>query len=62
MSNMGHCRFSNTLNDLQDCIDNLLMIDSLEELSDFERQAAEEMRDRIEDYITNYDNLAEGQQ
>lgn len=60
MSNMGHCRFSNTLDDLQDCIDNLLMMDSLEELSDFERQAAEEMRDRIEDYITNYDNLAEG--
>jgi len=42
MSNMSYCRFQNTLPDLQDCEDALFRI-SLDDLSEEERHAAEEL-------------------
>ena len=36
MSNMGYCRFRNTLSDLEDCIEH---IDYPDELSDEEKEA-----------------------
>lgn len=37
MSNMSYCRFRNTLNDLDDCVDN--MDTRLDELGDDEKRA-----------------------
>lgn len=41
MSNMSYCRFSNTVNDLYDCFDN--MDEQTDELSDGERKARLEL-------------------
>lgn len=64
MSNMSYCRFENTSGDLQDCIDSLEnpeypKDDLLENLSDRERTAADEMREQCETYIRIYDEKIE---
>lgn len=55
MANMSYCRFSNTSNDLFDCIAALTRIadeeESWDDLSHEEQQAALKMRDRCEDFI-----------
>ncbi len=56
---MGYCRFQNTLAALQECVDALEQMGSLEELSDSEKQAAEELVYRAEDYIQFYNGLEE---
>ena len=44
MANMSYCRFQNTVNDLQDCVDADGMYDP-EDLSDDERRARERLID-----------------
>ena len=70
MSNMSYCRFQNTSNDLQDCIDALdnYVEDTLEDedgltnLSKNEKRAAEDMRQQCETYIRIYDEAEEAKE
>ena len=64
MSNMSYCRFQNTSNDLQDCIDSLDNFDASEEeglssLSENERRAAEDMYQQCETYIRIFEEAEE---
>ena len=65
MSNMSYCRYQNTSQDLQDCIDNLdspeYEDEKLENLSRSERSAAEDMREQCETYIRLYDEAMEAE-
>ncbi len=40
LANMGHCRFQNTLRDLRDCYEALADMDSLDNISPDEKDAA----------------------
>lgn len=51
MSNMSYCRFSNTLEDFSDCVDNLYEI---EEASAREQIAAEKLYEQALQYIKIY--------
>lgn len=70
MSNMSYCRFQNTSNDLQDCIDALdnYIEDMLEDedeltnLSKNEKRAAEDMRQQCETYIRIFDEAEEAKE
>lgn len=70
MSNMSYCRFQNTSNDLQDCIDALdnYVEDTLEDedgltnLSKNEKRAAEDMRQQCETYIRIFDEAEEAKE
>lgn len=61
MANMSYCRFSNTSNDLFDCIAALTRIaneeESWDDLSHEEQRAALKMRDRCEDFIELFDEI-----
>ena len=67
---MSYCRFQNTSNDLQDCIDALdnYVEDTLEDedgltnLSKNEKRAAEDMRQQCETYIRIYDEAEEAKE
>lgn len=48
MSNMGYCRFRNTLTDFRDCLE---AIESGEELSPEEQKAAKKLFEAAKDYI-----------
>ncbi len=48
MSNMGYCRFQNTLSDLRDCVEAL---EDGKKLSDEERAAADRMVEVAETFI-----------
>ena len=54
MGNMSYCRFTNTLEDLRDCYDN---IDDIEDLSEEEARARERLiklcKDIADDYGVN---------
>lgn len=45
MSNMGHCRFENTLHDLRECCEVLTGLDSFDFLSESEASAAKQLID-----------------
>ena len=67
---MSYCRFQNTSNDLQDCIDALdnYVEDTLEDedgltnLSKNEKRAAEDMRQQCETYIRIFDEAEEAKE
>ena len=42
MANMSYCRFQNTLGDLEDCFEN---IDDIQNMSDEEKEAREQLID-----------------
>lgn len=67
MSNMSYCRFENTAQDLQDCIDSLDNFngdkeEGYENLSRSEKSSADEMREMCETYIRIYDEVEEAAQ
>ena len=49
MSNMGYCRFQNTVRDLEDCYEHLN--ENLEELSDSELSARERLVKLCQDIV-----------
>ena len=67
---MSYCRFQNTSEDLQDCIDALDNYDEelvededgLTNLSNNERRAAEDIRQQCETYIRIFDEAEEAEE
>lgn len=67
---MSYCRFQNTSEDLQDCIDALDNYgedipedeDGLTNLSKDERRAAEDLRQQCETYIRIFDEAEEAEE
>lgn len=57
MSNMSHCRFHNTYQDLKDCIQALNEIDDLNELSQPEWEFATRMIKLCQQYIDSYEDF-----
>lgn len=62
MSNMSYCRFENTSNDLQECIDALAGIKKFDELSDSEMQKAQEMYDQCQTYMRLFEEQEEAEE
>jgi hypothetical protein len=58
MANMSHCRFENTLSDLQDC-QRALDDDFLESLSESERRAAERLIRVCKEISDDYGDFAQ---
>ena len=56
MSNMSHCRFSNTLGDLLDCQENVGELLTEDDSSSSELSAAKRIREVCEQYIQEYDS------
>lgn len=54
MSNMGYCRFENTLADLEDCDEHLL-----DELSESESEARRRIIDLCRSMVERFDELEE---
>jgi len=58
MPNMEYCRFHNTNESLQDCLDAMEEMESIEELSaDLERSAIQSLRKLCEEFIEKYDEI-----
>lgn len=54
MANMGYCRFENTHSDFEDCFEKLGEINSLDELSDSEKDYAEQLIARAVDMAQDF--------
>ena len=59
MANMSYCRFRNTEQDFNDCVDAISNAGSIDDFSDPERYAAELMYHLANAYIANYELLLE---
>ncbi len=51
MANMNYCRFENTANDLRDCVNALDEMPDFEELSETEKDAANEMFELCQNFV-----------
>jgi len=58
MSNMGYCRFENTLKDLEDCYQ-ALQDNGLESLSDEERRAALKLINVCDGFASEFGGIDE---
>lgn len=59
MANMSYCRFRNTEQDFNDCVDAISNAGSTDDFSGPERGAAELMYHLANAYIANYEQLLE---
>jgi len=59
MANMSYCRFENTKNDFQDCLNYLEEHETLEKLSDSERRESQELYKLAQAYIELYSYIEE---
>ena len=61
MPNMSYCRFHNTSLDLQDCVDAMEQAETLADLdlSQYEKDAYEEMRQLCKSFLMEYDRLSD---
>lgn len=60
MANMSYCRFENTANDLQDCIETMYDADDLPglDLSRYEAAALERMVEQCREFLAHHERLA----
>lgn len=59
MANMSYCRFRNTEQDLNDCVDAIGNIESIDDLSNSERKSAERLYHLANEYVAYYEQLLE---
>ena len=59
MANMSYCRFRNTEQDFNDCVDAIGNIESIDDLSNAERKAAERLHHLANEYVAYYEQLLE---
>lgn len=59
MANMSYCRFRNTEQDFNDCVDVIGNIESIDDLSNAERKAAERLYHLANEYVAYYEQLLE---
>lgn len=57
MASMSYCVLENTETDFRQCVEKISNINSLDDLSDFEREAAEKLRELANEYIQWFDKL-----
>lgn len=60
MANMSYCRFENTANDLQDCIETMFDANDLPglDLSRYEAAALERMVEQCREFLAQHERLA----
>jgi hypothetical protein len=59
MGNMSYCRFQNTHNDLEECVDAMCEMENLNGLSKSEKKYAVAMYDECRSYMTEFERLEE---
>jgi len=62
MSNMSYCRFENTSNDFEDCLDALYNIETkedLDELSTSEKRHLKKLYKQAQKYVEQYENIGD---
>ena len=59
MANMSYCRFRNTEQDFRDCVDAIGNIESIDDLSNPERESAESLYYLADEYVAYYEQLLE---
>ncbi|EBJ1244432.1 TPA: hypothetical protein ACW5FR_001726 [Salmonella enterica] len=59
MANMSYCRFRNTEQDFNDCVDAIGNIESIGDLSNAERKSAERLYHLANEYVSYYEQLLE---
>lgn len=57
MENMSYCRFENTSQDLEDCVEALAQIESFDDLSKSEKRFCEKMYEQCQTFMNLFEQI-----